>query len=59
MRLFLSLNFSIQLELSVTASSGLVVVAMNARACCFIKSSDSGLPFFSYITVSDKLDGIA
>lgn len=31
-KLFLSLNFSIQLELSVTWLSGLVVVAANARA---------------------------
>lgn len=48
MRLFFSLNFSIQLELSVT--SGHVVVVEKARACRRMSSSVSGLPFFSFST---------
>lgn len=47
-RLFFSLNFSIQLALNATWLSGLVVVAENARALSRIKSSESGFPFFSY-----------
>lgn len=46
-KLFLSLNFSIQLELSATWLSALVVVAEKARAFSRMRSSDSGLPFFS------------
>lgn len=54
-RLFFSLNFSNQLELSVT--SGDVVVVENARACRRINSSVSGLPFFSCSCMSVRHEG--
>lgn len=46
-KLFFSLNFSIQLALNATWLSGLVVVAAKARALSRMRSSESGFPFFS------------
>ena len=48
-RLFLSLNFSIQLELNGFWVSGVVVVAAKARALSRIRSSVSGKPRFSCV----------
>lgn len=48
MRLFLSLNFSIQLALVATWPSGLLVVAAKVRALSLIMSSDRGRPFLSW-----------
>ena len=52
MRLFLSLNFSIQLELRTVWFSGVVVVAANARAFSRIKSFVRGRPLFSCVALS-------
>ena len=61
MRLFLSLNFSIQLELSTVWFSGVVVVAEKARAFSRINSFVNGSPFFSCVALSTtsplKFDG--
>lgn len=57
-RLFFSLNFSSQFELSVTSGDVVVVVVVeNARACRRISSSVSGLPFFSCPFYERETDG--
>lgn len=55
-RLFFNLNFSIQLELSIT--SGHVVVVEKARACRRICSSVRDMPFFSCSCISNAVSHV-